>query len=400
VVQSPWHWLALAATVIVYWCLPARLRMGFLGSASLGYLLWAEFELTGAVRTIPVLLALALAFYLLGPVVARPGPGPRRVLSVLVLAALAWLAWFKYVPPIVEALSGHFALAPAVIPIGISYYTFKLIHYGVEVARGNIKDRSLGSFFGYVLLFPIFTAGPIERYDHFLANRAERLQGDDLLAGLTRIVHGLVKKFVILELMLLPLFGSNPDGAALVSHLDRLSTVQVWGFAVLTYLAAYLDFSAYSDLAIGSSRLFGIRIMENFRWPVLATNIGDFWKRWHMTLAGWCQAYVYMPMIGLTRNPYAAVYATFIAIGLWHAGTLHWLAWGAWHATGMVVYLAFARAQRRKGAKAPARGLSRLWGWPFTAAFVAAGFLITALNGQDGWDTLRVLARLAFLRLD
>lgn len=398
-IQSPWHWVILAGSVAVYWLLPGRLRPGFLGAASLGYLLWAEFALTGRILTIPVLLAFAFAFHALGPVVARPGRAPRRVLAALILAALAWLAWFKYMPPVIAALRGQFALAHVVIPLGISYYTFKLIHYAVEVARGNIRDRSISSFFCYVLLFPIFTAGPIERYDHFLANRAATLAADDLLAGLARIIQGLVKKFVILELLLLPLFGSNPDGAALVSHLDRLSAVQVWGFAVLTYLAAYLDFSAYSDLAIGSARLFGIRIMENFRWPVLATNIGDFWKRWHMTLAGWCQSYVYMPMIGLTRNPYAAVYATFIAIGLWHAGSLHWIAWGAWHATGMVVFLAFARVRRRKGAMAPAQGAWRLAGWGVTSAFVAAGFLITALNGQGAWDTTRVLARLLFLRL-
>ena len=396
-IQSLWHWVALAASVAGYWLLPACWRMGFLATVSLGYLLWAEFALTGGVVTIPVLLGFTFAFYLLGPVVARPGRAPRRVLSLLILAALAYLAWFKYVPPILQALEGRFALAHVAIPLGISYYTFKLIHYAVEVARGNIKDRSLGSFFAYILLFPIFTAGPIERYDHFLANRAARLAADDVLAGLARIIHGLIKKFVILELMIAPLFGSNPDGAALVSHLDRLSTVQVWGFAVLTYIAAYLDFSAYSDLAIGSARLFGIRIMENFRWPVLATNIGDFWKRWHMTLAGWCQAYVYMPMIGLTRNPYAAVFATFIAIGLWHSGSLHWIAWGAWHATGMVAFLAFARLRRQKGRKPAERGLLRFWGWPVTAAFVAAGFLITALSGQGAWDTVRVLARLVFL---
>ena len=399
-IQSPWHWALLAASVVLYWLLPARWRMGFLGGVSLGYLLWAEFALTGRVLTIPVLLGFTLAFYLFGPVVARPGRTPRRVLSLLILAALGYLAWFKYVPPIVHAFQGQFDLAHVAIPLGISYYTFKLIHYAVEVARGNIEDRSLGSFFSYILLFPIFTAGPIERYDHFLANRAERLAADDVLAGLARIIQGLVKKFVILELMLAPLYGSNPDAAALVSHFDRLSTVQVWGFAGLTYLAAYLDFSAYSDLAIGSARLFGIRIMENFRWPVLATNIGDFWKRWHMTLAGWCQAYVYMPMIGLTRNPYAAVYATFIAIGLWHAGSLHWIAWGAYHATGMVAFLAWARIRRHKGRRLAEPSLMRLWGWPLTTAFVAAGFLITALNGQGTWDTVRVLARLFFIRLN
>ncbi len=398
-VQSPWHWAVLAVSVAVYWRLPMRWRMRFLGAVSFAYLSWAEHALTGRVLTVPVLLGVMLAFYALGPVAARPGPAGRRVLGLMILAALGYLAFFKYVPPVAHALELRWAFAGVAVPLGISYYTFKLIHYAIEVARGNVKDRSPGTFFCYVFLFPIFSAGPIERYDHFLSNRAERLAADDLLAGLARIIHGLVKKFVVMELFLAPLFGSNPDGAALVAHLDRLSTVQVWGFAVLTYLWAYLDFSAYSDLAIGSARLFGIRIMENFRWPVLAANIGDFWKRWHMTLAGWCQAYVYMPMIGLTRNPYLAVYATFVAIGLWHSGSLHWLAWGFYQATGMVTYLTWARIRRRRKRPAPDNPLLRLWGLPVTGAFVAAGFLITALHGQGAGDTLRVLSRLFFLRL-
>jgi alginate O-acetyltransferase complex protein AlgI len=398
-VQSPWHWAVLAATVVVYWLLPSRWRMGFLGAASLGYLLWVEHALTGSILSIPFLLGFSIVFYALGPVVARPGPASRRIVSVMILAALAYLAFFKYVPPIVAALQVHWAFANVAIPLGISYYTFKLIHYAVEVARGNIKDRSLAGFFCYLLLFPIFTAGPIERYDHFRANRAEKPTANDMLAGLTRIAHGLIKKFAILELMIVPLFGSNPDGAAVVDHIGRLSAIEIWAFALLSYIVAYLDFSAYSDLAIGSSRLFGIRIMENFEWPVLATNLGDFWKRWHMTLAGWCQAYVYMPMIGLTRNPYAAVYATFVAIGLWHAGSLHWLAWGLYHATGMVVFLAWSRAKRQRKWKVPGGSLARLSGLAVTTAFVSAGFLITALNGQTAPDTFRVLARLFFVSL-
>jgi alginate O-acetyltransferase complex protein AlgI len=373
--------------------------MWFLSAVSLGYVLWIEQTYTGRVVTVPLLIGFSLLFYALGPVVAGVGPAVRRLLALMILSILAYLAFFKYVPPIIHAIHGDWSFARVAIPLGISYYTFKLIHYAVEVARGNIKDRSLGAFFCYILFFPIFTAGPIERYDHFLVNRAARLQADDILAGLMRITYGLVKKFAIMELMLAPLYGSNPNGAALVEHLERLSPVQIWGFAFLTYLWAYLDFSAYSDLAIGSSRLFGIRIMENFAWPILAPNLGTFWKRWHMTLTGWCQSYVYMPIIGLTRNPYAAVYATFVTIGLWHTGSPHWLAWGVYHATGMVVYTAWARLKRRRNYKLPERGLAGLWGLPVTAAFVAASYLITSLNGQSAWDTMRVLAKLFFIEL-
>jgi alginate O-acetyltransferase complex protein AlgI len=374
--------------------------MWFLSAVSLGYVLWIEHMLTGRVVTVPLLMGFSLVFYALGPLVASDRAVARPLLALMILSILAYLAFFKYVPPILHAMQGDWSFARVAIPLGISYYTFKLIHYAVEVARGNIEDRSLGTYFSYILFFPIFTAGPIERYDHYRVNRAERLEAGDILAGLTRITYGLIKKFAIMELMLAPLYGSNPNGEAVVHHIERLSPLQVWGFAFLTYLWAYLDFSAYSDLAIGSARLFGIRIMENFAWPILAPNLGVFWKRWHMTLTGWCQSYVYMPIIGLTRNPYLAVYGTFVAIGLWHSGSPHWLGWGLYHATGMVTYLAWARRKRERNYKLPEKGLIGLWGLPVTATFVAAGYLLTALSGQSAWNTLRVMAKLLFLDLN
>ena len=120
-----------------------------------------------------------------------------------------------------------------------------------------------------------------------------------------------------------------------MANIDTIAIWKVWGFLALTYLYAYLDFSAYTDIAIGASRLFGIKIMENFNFPILAINISDFWKRWHMTLAGWCQTYIYMPVMARTRTPYAAVFATFTMMGLWHGATAGWLLWGLYHATGV-----------------------------------------------------------------
>src|SRR5262245_2473110 len=111
--------------------------MPFLGTVSLGYLLWLEATQTGRVLTIPLLLALSLAFYALGPIVARRGPVPRRVLALMILSMLTYLAAFKYVPPLIRAAHGDWSFARVAIPIGISYYTFKLIHYAIEVARGN-----------------------------------------------------------------------------------------------------------------------------------------------------------------------------------------------------------------------------------------------------------------------
>jgi len=215
-------------------------------------------------------------------------------------------------------------------------------------------------------------------------------------------MHGLIKKFIIAGILLTSLLeGYTID--KVLHNLHNLHTYEVWGFLIVSYLIVYMDFSAYSDIAIGSSRLMGLRIMENFNWPILATNISNFWKRWHMTLAGWCQAYVYMPTLGLTRMPYLAVYMTFIAIGLWHAGSANYLAWGLYHATGVSIYITWARIKRRKKSKLPAQGAGRYWGIPVTVAFMAGSFAftLTHVNGSisEFYAAIRILAKCVFITL-
>ena len=119
----------------------------------------------------------------------------------------------------------------------------------------------------------------------------------------------------------------------------------------------YLDLSAYSDLAIGAAMFFGIRLVENFEWPMLAPDPTQFWKRYHMSLSGWCQRYIYLPVMGRTRNPYVAVYATMMIMGLWHRGSLNYLTWGAYHATVLSVHLTWNRIKRAKKWKMK----SRVW---------------------------------------
>jgi alginate O-acetyltransferase complex protein AlgI len=136
--------------------------------------------------------------------------------------------------------------------------------------------------------------------------------------------------------------------------------------------------------------------MENFNWPIIARNIGEFWTRWHMTLAGWCQAYVYLPTIGWTRNPYLAVYATFLAMGLWHAGSMHFVCWGLYHATGVAVFQLWRRSQFRRRSKFLDRGLWRHAGVPVTFLFVAGSFAFTFTHGVGNWfDGFRILLRMA-----
>jgi len=399
-IQSGIFWLVLFATVIVFWLIPRQYRFGFLALASFGYL--ATLDLTSVL----VLVAWTLAFYWLAPLAIGKSSWQQRLPSILILAILGYLAYFKYIPPLIAAMSSDPIETKFIIPLGISYFTFKLIHYAVEVVRGNITNRSFQQFFAYMFLFPIFTAGPIERFDHFLANQDQKWQLDSTVEGLTRIIHGLIKKFFVAGMLIAPLFGpygdiTGPNAGALLFNLSVLPTYKIWGFLVLAFLFMYMDFSAYSDIAIGASRLFGIRIMENFNFPIIAPNISNFWKRWHMTLAGWCQAYVYMPMIGLTRNPYIAVYCTMLAFGLWHAGSLNRVAWGLYHATGLVIHLTWSRIKRKKKWLFLDRMLvMRLIGIPSTFLFVAGSFAFSTTDGNGGfYGALRIFAKMFFINL-
>lgn len=391
-VNDPWFWGFLVLGVPAYWSSPDRYRLALLSALSIGYLVRLEPVGTS------VLLGLTALVYLVSPT----GPNvPARtwIVPTLVIGLLGYLAYFKYVPRLLAAVSGEPALAQVAMPLGISYFTFKLVHYVVERSRGTLGTHDVWTFCSYIVLVPIFSAGPIERFDHYLGHREAAWRAQSAAEGMTRIAHGLIKKFLIADLVVLPLLASVRSGGELAASLPDLPTWKVWAFCVRSFLYLYLDFSAYSDVAIGASRLFGLSIMENFNWPIVAPNISDFWKRWHMTLAGWCQSYVYMPTIGLTRNPYVATYATFLAIGAWHAASSGWLLWGLYHATGISIYGTWSRVCRRRKWRGLDRPGLRWVGMAATFAFVAAGASLTATDGQGPWAALRVLAKLLFIDL-
>jgi alginate O-acetyltransferase complex protein AlgI len=209
---------------------------------------------------------------------APPARDRRWVMWLLVCGILGYLACFKYIVPYTVGRGTGGGAGRYLIPLGVSYFTFKFIHYAVESARGSVTDRSLISFLCYIFLFPTFSAGPIERYDHFLDNQECRWEARMLVEGLTRIIRGLVKKLVLGEILLGSIFRTDLFGFG-VKPLREVTTLSLWGTAIVSYLFVYLDFSGYSDVAIGASRLFGLHIMENFAFPFLAPNVAEFWKR-------------------------------------------------------------------------------------------------------------------------
>jgi alginate O-acetyltransferase complex protein AlgI len=300
----------------VYWTLvPAAWRRPAFGGASIAVLAAYFPVAVGAIGLAAALVHLALA-----PSGSRPGWGRAIAVAAACVALLAARS-----PETTASLR----------LVGLSYAVFRLIHVAIERARGRIDVAGLPSLLEYVLFPPAFLSGPIERYGEFQRGiDVSRLDLDSAFWGTRRILFGLAKKVFLVGAL---------SAAAERGFTDPSGSVATAWLALLCYsLYIYLDFSAYCDLAVGVARLFGYRLSENFRWPYLSADIGEFWRRWHITLSFWLRDYVYLPLSAklaeyprLRRRPLlvasASAVTTMIACGLWHGNTPSLAIWGLGH---------------------------------------------------------------------
>lgn len=381
------HWIWLGLTVLVHWHLPPRHRLSFIASASVAYLAWMQPGLTAT-----FLLAAGLAY--LG--VSRLGRDQAGTLRwTMVIGAAVVLAAWKILPVAVHGLTfqeaGEFGLAP----LGLSYLVFKLIQVCVEVGRRSLPAPGLAEFVAYLFFVPMFTAGPIERLDHFRAGREPQWRRELWVEGGTRIVHGLIKKVALSESLLFLLLRKGPAGDA-EADVSLLSPGTIWHHATLSYLRIYLDFSGYSDMALGTARLLGFRLAENFDWPVLASNPADFWRRWHVSLSRWCQHYIYMPGLGWMRNPYLPLFLSFLVMGTWHIVSWNRVAWAAYNTVGMVVFMTWSRRMGRPSGRS---WRTSVW-WRGTSILLTQIFVLGSvvffMNGEDqtAGRSLALIARM------
>ncbi len=275
----------------------------------------------------------------------------RLLLTLSVVGNLGLLAVFKYAGFAAQTVNaalglvGDGAAVPVpdiALPIGISFYTFQTMSYTIDVYRGKMAPTDRFSVMAlYVAFFPQLVAGPIERADHLMHQLAERRRRDpdDVLAGISRILWGLLKKVVFADS--LAFYANAVYGSSQWSS--------NWDYALATYCFAfqiYLDFSAYSDIAIGLSRTMGIDLRENFRWPYLARNVSEFWRRWHISLSTWLRDYLYIPLGGSRRGPwrtFANVLTVMFLGGLWHGADWKFVVWGLWIGVALGVHQAWSR---------------------------------------------------------
>lgn len=269
----------------------------------------------------------------------RETPKKAKTINVLnIVLNLLILGVFKYYDFFVTSFADLFLdgktdglLLKIILPVGISFYTFQALSYSIDVYRGKLKaTRDIVQFFAFVSFFPQLVAGPIERATNLLPQfeKPRKFDYDEAIDGMRQILWGLFKKIVVADncaVYVDQVFNTyqNQTGSTLLLA-AILFTFQIYG-----------DFSGYSDIAIGTAKLFGIRLMRNFNVPYFSRDIAEFWRRWHISLTTWFRDYVYIPLGGSRCSKAKVIRNTFVIFllsGFWHGANWTFIAWGAYHA--------------------------------------------------------------------
>ena len=327
----------LPAVMILYYLLPVRFRNVILLLASLVFYAWGE----------PVylfLMLLSILFnYFSGLDIARNLQDKRAAKRSLVfnlIINLAVLGFFKYEGFVLDTLNGilpvHISYHALPLPIGISFYTFQILSYIIDVYRGNVKvQTNLPNFALYVTMFPQLIAGPIVQYadvDEQLASR--EVSRTKFGEGSMYFIRGLAKKVLL----------ANTSGMIFteVSGLakDNIAVMTAWLGAFAYMFQIYFDFSGYSDMAIGLGKMFGFEFNMNFNYPYVSKSITEFWRRWHISLSSWFRDYVYIPLGGNRVSKIKHIRNLLIVwflTGLWHGAAWNFVAWGLYYGVILII---------------------------------------------------------------
>ncbi len=265
-----------------------------------------------------------------------------------------------------------------ILPVGVSFYTFQALSYSIDVYRGSMKaTKDVVAFFAYVSFFPQLVAGPIERATNLLPQFENKRTFDYAKAvdGMRQMLWGFFKKIVIADSCAIGVNKFFEDYSTQTSS-------TLWLGAILFTFQIYCDFSGYSDIAIGSSRLFGISLNKNFNFPYFSRDIAEFWRRWHISLSSWFRDYVYIPLGGSRGTKVMVLRNTFVIFGLsglWHGANWTFVVWGLYHAFLFIPLMLMNRNRRNTGVVADGKmlpSLMELMQMATTFFFVVIGWVI------------------------
>ena len=360
----PFLFYFLPCVLLVYFIVPGKLKNSVLLLASLVFYGWGE------PRYLPVMAVSILQGYVFGLLIERfrGRPLARVFLTVSVLLSLGMLAYFKYADFMIanlNALTGlSVPLLRITLPIGISFYTFQILSYAVDVYRGTVPaQRNLIDLAAYIAMFPQLIAGPIVRYADVAGQlHVRRHSLPDAAYGVRRFVLGLSKKILFANLLgeLAASFHASTD----------LSVLYYWLGAAAFMLQIYYDFSGYSDMAIGLGRIFGFRFPENFDHPYCAGSITEFWRRWHISLGSWFRDYLYIPLGGNRKGKARQllnILLVWLATGLWHGAAWNFVLWGLLFAVLLTIEKLWLLPRLEK---------RRVLGHVYVLFFVLLGFVL------------------------
>lgn len=329
----PFLYYFLPVVLAVYFLVPPRLRNSVLLCSSLLFYGWGEpkYVLLMAVSILSGYgFGLLLEHY-------RNRPAAKVCCICSVAVSLGFLLYFKYADFFLENFNSvtglDLPLLEIALPVGISFYTFQIISYTVDVYRGEPAQRNFIHLAAYISMFPQLIAGPIVRYSDIADQLKDRQHSTDLAAcGIRRFILGLGKKILI----------ANQLGelCSAFRSCQETSILFHWIYGIAFCLHIYFDFSGYSDMAIGLGKIFGFHFMENFNYPYISASITEFWRRWHISLGTWFRDYVYIPMGGnrVSRGRWFwNLLVVWMLTGFWHGAAWNFLLWGLFFALLLIL---------------------------------------------------------------
>lgn len=330
----PFLFYFLPVVLLFYFAAPKQIKNAVLLLFSLVFYAWGEPK-----NVLLMLLAIILS-YIFGRLTERyAGKWQSKMFLMLSVGiSLILLGYFKYMGFFMEnikAWTGLSLVVPKIVlPIGISFYTFQIISYNIDVYNGVVPaQRNIINLAAYVAMFPQLIAGPIVRYSDINEQLQDRKHTIDKVAyGMRRLIIGLSKKVFIANALgeLCNIFRATTQS----------SVLYYWLYAIAFTLHIYFDFSGYSDMAIGLGKVFGFDYLENFNYPYISRSITEFWRRWHMSLGSWFRDYVYIPLGGNRKGKavwYRNILAVWMLTGLWHGAAWNFVIWGLFFAMFLVI---------------------------------------------------------------
>ena len=365
----------------IYYIVPNKMKNVVLLLSSIFFYFYGE------PKYVLIMLVSIIITYLFGILIDKYKKYSKLFLILSICATTSLLIYFKYINFIIQNinlwLTNKIDFIYVVLPIGISFYTFQLISYTIDVYRGQAKvQKNILKLAMYVSLFPQLIAGPIVRYttvEEQIENR--NYSFEKFAQGIRRFIIGLGKKVLIANVLgeLTNIFSSTNESNILF----------YWMYAIANMLQIYFDFSGYSDMASGIAAMFNIQLPLNFDSPYKAESIIDFWKRWHMTLTRFLRKYVYFSMGGSkkgTTRTYVNVMTVFLVSGIWHGAGWTFVIWGALHGAFYCMTKFFQKYWNR---------LCAVWKWLLTFGFVNVTWIIfRADNLKDAFILIRKIIKL------